>query len=135
MAAMIGGVFGAVGGGIERWRGDRAARRELALQAAKDRLQTLRRTQQARIALNEAAVSLALDGEVRMSPNGLDPVAALAREMIPDVVRQTRPRVSPDLVTPDAGNAPAPAVPDFPRQAPESEIRLDRVEQQISGLE
>jgi hypothetical protein len=133
MAAMIGGAFGLAGGAIGKWSGERKARRELALKAAQDRLQTLRRTQQARIALNEASVSLALDGEVRMSPNGLDPVAELAQELIPPVVRLTEPRLQ--RVDPPAAT-PAPGQPSsFPAPARDSEIRLDRVEQQISGLE
>src|SRR5690606_13796919 len=55
--------------------------------------------------------------------------------MIPDVVRQTQPREVPAPVTPDAGRAPAPVADELAAPVRESEIRLDRVEQQISGLE
>ncbi len=70
-AALIGGAFGAMARGWE-------ARVERRLE---ERMATLRNTQQARVALNEAISGVALDGDVRLGPNSVGPIARVAREM------------------------------------------------------
>lgn len=76
-AALLGTAFGTVGGLLERRAGLRAdaLRRE-----AEVKVNTLRATQEARIALNEAIGGLANDGEVRLSQNGIAPIERMANE-------------------------------------------------------
>ncbi|WP_159585913.1 hypothetical protein [Chelativorans xinjiangense] len=85
-AALIGGAFG-TGFGLLGRRGFEAQQREIEA-----RLSTLRNTQEARIALNEAVGGLINDGEVRLSPNATDPLARIMRE--------NNPARSPDLFAP-----------------------------------
>lgn len=77
-AALIGSAFGTVGGVLERRAGIRAdaLRRE-----AEVKVQTLKATQEARIALNEAIGGLATDGEVRLSPNATAPIERIIGEV------------------------------------------------------
>jgi hypothetical protein len=76
-AALIGSAFGTVGGALER----RAGLRADALRAdAEVKVQTLKATQEARIALNEAIGGLATDGEVRLSPNATAPIERIVAE-------------------------------------------------------
>lgn len=77
-AALIGSAFGTVGGVLERRAGIRA---DALRRDAEVKVQTLKATQEARIALNEAIGGLANDGEVRLSPNGVAPVERIAREV------------------------------------------------------
>lgn len=79
MAALIGGAFGAVGGVLGR-------RADARLEAAtKERLSTLRNVQEARIALNEAIDGLVTEGEVKLSPNAIEPLARVTDEIAPRV--------------------------------------------------
>jgi hypothetical protein len=78
IAALIGGAFGTVAGAMGR-RAD--VRQAAALEEAKQRLATLRRTQEARVALNDAVQSLAIDGEVRLSPTSVDIVQKTSDEV------------------------------------------------------
>lgn len=75
MSGLIGGAFGGIGGALAR-ASDNRVRAE-----AETRLSTLRNTQDARIALNEAIDGLARDGEVRLTPNALEPITRVAREV------------------------------------------------------
>jgi hypothetical protein len=77
-AALIGGAFGTVAGAMGR-RMD--VRRDALVQEAEQRLATLRRTQEARVALNDAVQSLAIDGEVRLSPTSVDIVQRTAADV------------------------------------------------------
>lgn len=74
-AALIGGAFGSVAGVLGR-RADAKAKVEL-----ETKLATLKNTQEARIALNEAIGGLVNDGEVRLSPNAAGPIERVAREV------------------------------------------------------
>ena len=65
-AALLGTAFGTVGGVLQRRAGLRA---DALRSEAEVKVNTLRATQEARIALNEAIGGLANDGEVRLSPN------------------------------------------------------------------
>ncbi|MBE1208445.1 hypothetical protein [Aminobacter carboxidus] len=78
-AALIGGAFGAIGGSIGK-AVDRRRDTRLRLQA-EQRLMTLRTTQEARIALNEAVDGLARGEDVRLSPNATEPLARIASEV------------------------------------------------------
>lgn len=79
MAALIGGAFGAVGGVLGR-------RADARLEAAtKEQLSTLRNVQEARIALNEAIDGLLTEGEVKLSPNAIEPLARVTDEVAPRV--------------------------------------------------
>jgi hypothetical protein len=78
VAALIGGAFGAVAGSFGR-RAD--LRQAAALEEAKQRLATLRRTQESRMVLNDAVQSLAIDGEVRLSPAAIDVVERTAADV------------------------------------------------------
>lgn len=74
-AALIGGAFGTIGGAIGA-RSDARAVRE-----ATDRLSTLRTTQEARIALNEAIDGIVSGEDIRLSPNATEPLARVQREL------------------------------------------------------
>lgn len=74
-AALIGSAFGTVGGVLERRAGIRA---DALRRDAEVKVQTLKATQEARIALNEAIGGLATDGEVRLSPNATAPIERVA---------------------------------------------------------
>ncbi|MCO5159617.1 MAG: hypothetical protein M9939_00655 [Mesorhizobium sp.] len=78
-AALIGSAFGTIGGVLERRAGLRA---DALRRDAEVKVQTLKATQEARIALNEAIGGLANDGEVRLSPNGVAPIERMQREFI-----------------------------------------------------
>lgn len=71
-AALIGGAFGTIGGAVGA-RSDARAVRE-----ATDRLSTLRTTQEARIALNEAIDGIVSGEDIRLSPNSTEPMAVAA---------------------------------------------------------
>lgn len=74
-AALLGTAFGTVGGVLER----RASLRADAMRSqAEVKVQTLKATQEARIALNEAIGGLANDGEVRLSQNAVAPIERMA---------------------------------------------------------
>jgi len=75
-AALIGGAFGTLGGAIGA-RSDARAVRE-----ATDRLSTLRTTQEARIALNEAIDGIVSGEDIRLSPNATEPLARVQREIV-----------------------------------------------------
>lgn len=76
MAALIGGAFGSLSGAI-------GARYDARTQAeATDRLSTLKATQEARIALNEAIDGLVEGGDIRLSPNATEPMARMADELV-----------------------------------------------------
>lgn len=77
-AALLGTAFGTVGGVLQRRAGIRA---DALRSEAEVKVNTLRATQEARIALNEAIGGLANDGEVRLSPNGVAPIERVAREV------------------------------------------------------
>lgn len=77
-AALLGTAFGTVGGLLERRAGNRA---DALRSEAEVKVNTLRATQEARIALNEAIGGLANDGEVRLSPNGVAPIERMQREI------------------------------------------------------
>lgn len=77
-AALLGTAFGTVGGLLERRAGLRA---DALRSEAEVKVNTLRATQEARIALNEAIGGLANDGEVRLSPNAVAPIERMAREV------------------------------------------------------
>lgn len=85
-AALIGSVFGTIGGAVEK-RADAKFRA-----ATEDRLSTLRTTQEARIALNEAIGAVVRGEDIRLSPNSTEPMARVAEKVNP--VR------SPDLFAP-----------------------------------
>lgn len=86
MAALIGGAFGGAGGILAKRADGKAARLS---QVANDNLSTLKATQESRIALNDAVAGLAEEGNVRLSPNAIDPIA--------DMSRRANPAQSPDL--------------------------------------
>lgn len=77
MAALIGGAFGTVAGALGRRADARDARLRLEAQA---KLETLKRVQEARATLNDAVQSLAIDGEVRVSPATQGAVSRVAEE-------------------------------------------------------
>jgi len=77
-AALLGTAFGTVGGVLQRRAGLRA---DALRSEAEVKVNTLRATQEARIALNEAIGGLANDGEVRLSPNGVAPIERVANEV------------------------------------------------------
>lgn len=77
-AALIGSAFGTVGGVLERRAGIRA---DALRRDAEVKVQTLKATQEARIALNEAIGGLATDGEVRLSPNATAPIERIIGEV------------------------------------------------------
>jgi len=78
-AALLGTAFGTVGGVLQRRAGIRA---DALRSEAEVKVNTLRATQEARIALNEAIGGLANDGEVRLSPNAVAPIERVQREII-----------------------------------------------------
>lgn len=78
-AALLGTAFGTVGGVLERMAGLRA---DAMRSQAEVKVQTLKATQEARIALNEAIGGLANDGEVRLSPNAVAPVERIRSEVV-----------------------------------------------------
>lgn len=98
-AALLGTAFGTVGGLLERRAGIRA---DALRSEAEVKVNTLRATQEARIALNEAIGGLANDGEVRLSPNGIAPIERMAREV--------DARSAVDTITPKAVDQPQPVV-------------------------
>lgn len=71
-AALIGGAFGSIGGALEV-RGE--ASRQKQAQAS---LGTLKATQEARIALNEAIDGLVQGGDINLTPNGAGAVQRMA---------------------------------------------------------
>lgn len=77
-AALLGTAFGTVGGLLERRAGLRA---DALRSEAEVKVNTLRATQEARIALNEAIGGLANDGEVRLGPNAVAPIERVARDV------------------------------------------------------
>jgi hypothetical protein len=77
-AALIGGAFGTVAGAMGR-RAD--VRQDALVREAEQRLATLRRTQESRVVLNDAVQSLAIDGEVRLSPAAIDVVERTAADV------------------------------------------------------
>lgn len=79
-AALIGGAFGGVAGALGR-RADAKVVRE-----ATDRLSTLKTTQEARIALNEAIDGIVSGDDIRLSPNATEPMARVQQEL-PRVMR------------------------------------------------
>ena len=91
-AALLGTAFGTVGGLLERRAGLMA---DALRSEAEVKVNTLRATQEARIALNEAIGGLANDGEVRLSPNAVAPIERVTR----DVEISTPARISPDRQT------------------------------------
>lgn len=84
MAGMIGGAFGGVSGLIGGLRsGDRGtAPQTIQEQMMADEASTARNAQAARVPLNEAVGSLATEGDVSLSPNGIAPIQNLADEMV-----------------------------------------------------
>lgn len=78
MAALIGSAFGTVSGILEG-RADTRVKAD-----AQVRLSTLKNVQQARVALNEAIGQMAMEGEVKLSPNA----AARVQEMAATVARE-----------------------------------------------
>lgn len=92
-AALLGTAFGTVGGLLQRRAGARA---DAALSQAEVKVQTLKATQEARIALNEAIGGLANDGEVRLSPNAVAPIERVAQE----VAQVEVPTLAPDGIAP-----------------------------------
>jgi hypothetical protein len=74
-AALIGGAFGAIGGA---WGGRTDAKSRKTIE---DRLSTLKTTQEARIALNEAIGGLSRGEDLNLSPNATEPLARVAREV------------------------------------------------------
>lgn len=75
-AALIGGAFGTIGGAIGA-RSDARAVRE-----ATDRLSTLRTTQEARIALNEAIDGIVSGEDIRLSPNATEPLQRVQQQIV-----------------------------------------------------
>lgn len=77
-AALIGAAFGGLSGGLAK----RAqARLDAVRTEAQRRIQTLRSTQEARIALNEAVDGLASKGEVELTPNAVEPLALISARL------------------------------------------------------
>lgn len=77
-AALIGGAFGTVGGAL----GARADRKALdALRKSQGDLATLKTTQEARVALNEAIDGLVRGGDVSLSPNATAPLQREAEKL------------------------------------------------------
>lgn len=74
-AALIGGAFGGILGKVEAFRESRAVAR------AQASLETLKRVQEARVALNDAVQGLALDGDVKLGGTSLDLAALAARDV------------------------------------------------------
>jgi hypothetical protein len=77
MAGLIGAGFGSIGGGL------RARSDARLIGEAVDRLATVKRTQESRIALNEAIDAVVNGEDVRLSPNGL----AAVDNAVPDLNR------------------------------------------------
>lgn len=75
MAALIGGAFGGILGKVEAFRESRAVAR------AQASLETLKRVQEARVALNDAVQGLVLDGDVKLGGTSLDLAARAARDV------------------------------------------------------
>lgn len=99
-AALIGSAFGGISGAFGARIDARNARQQVLRGVASDKLRTLKATQEARVALNEAVTGMALDGEVRLSPNAIDPIQQAAAAIVPDVVRQ-----SSDIAVPSRDSA------------------------------
>lgn len=78
-AALIGGAFGGIFGKIESFRENRALAR------AQESLATLKRVQEARLALNDAVTGLAQDGDVRLGETS----AGLVRQAATEADRAT----------------------------------------------
>lgn len=74
MSALIGAAFGTAGGAFANYRAG-------ALAKTRD-LETMQRTQEARIALNDAVTGLVEDGEVRMGENGASAIQRVSREIV-----------------------------------------------------
>jgi hypothetical protein len=106
-AALIGSAFGTVGGALERRAGLRA---DALRRDAEVKVQTLKATQEARIALNEAIGGLANDGEVRLSPNATAPIER-AIERVVYVTPEDRVRTIDRIVQEDVPLGPAPLKP------------------------
>lgn len=68
MAALIGSAFGAAGGAWKSWSDKKSTA------AAAERMATLKRTYEARIALNEGIDALVRDVDVALSPTAIDAV-------------------------------------------------------------
>lgn len=73
MSALIGGAFG---GGVGFLSRGRDIRERQAVNQARQRVDTIKTQTEALVSLNEAVSTLAIDGEVRLSPNGIAPVEA-----------------------------------------------------------
>lgn len=81
--ALIGGVLGGISegiGGAANWAFARRGDAKLRLQV-EQRLSTLRNTQEARIALNEAIDGVSRGEDIRLSPNSTEPLARIASEV------------------------------------------------------
>lgn len=74
-AALIGGAFGTIGGALGA-RSDAKVRAQV-----EDRLSTLRNTQEARVALNQAIDGLAHGEDIKLSANATDALARVASEV------------------------------------------------------
>lgn len=86
MSALIGGAFG---GGVGVFMRGRDIRDRQALQQARLKLDTVRNQQGGLVALNEAIDTLAMDGEVRLTPNAQEPIQRVVSEMsTPSPARQ-----------------------------------------------
>lgn len=95
VAALIGSAFGGIAGALEARGASRAAAE------AQTRLGTLRTTQEARIALNEAIDAVVRGEPVALSPNATEPIARTvdqinSGEMSPPV-RKDAPAASDDV--------------------------------------
>jgi hypothetical protein len=72
-AALIGSAFGGVSGALEARTATRADAE------AQTRLSTLKTTQEARIALNEAIDAVIRGNDIQLSPNSIDPIERVTR--------------------------------------------------------
>lgn len=82
-AALIGAAFGTLGGA---WEARSATKGRAAIE---ERLATLKTTQEARVALNEAIDGLARGEDVRLSPNATEPLSRVAETLPTALARQT----------------------------------------------
>jgi hypothetical protein len=89
-AALIGGAFGAIGGA---WGGRADAK---SRQTIEDRLATLKTTQEARIALNEAIGGLARGEDLNLSPNATEPIRRIIADDL-SLAPLDDPRFAPKL--------------------------------------
>lgn len=93
-AALLGTAFGTVGGVLERRAGLKA---DAMRSQAEVKVQTLKATQEARIALNEAIGGLANDGEVRLSPNAVAPIERVQRETFEQAIEPPQAPASANM--------------------------------------